>query len=111
MRTSVDAVFTVLGPKFDGMSFTDRKPMISSLRRNLQSSMVDRLIGLSTSDRRMPRPIRTLAVHQLKQLNDTVAEVIAGYGKGSLDGYTLAHLEDLTDRITKTLNSVYTERM
>ena len=111
MQTLVDAVFTEFGTKFDGMSFTDRKPMISSLRRNLQSSMVDRLIGLSTSDRRMPRPIRTLAVHHLKQLNDRVAEVIAGYGKGSLDGYTLAHLEDLTDRITKALNSVYTERM
>jgi hypothetical protein len=111
MQTLVDAVFTELGTKFDGMSFTDRKPMISSLRRNLQSSMVDRLIGLSKSDRRMPRPIRTLAVHHLKQLNNTVAGVIAGNGKGSVDGYTLAHLEDLTDRITKALNSVYTESM
>ncbi len=111
MQSLVDAIFTELDAAKSESTFTDRKPMISSLRRNLQSSMVDRLIGLSTSDRRMPRPIRTLAVHHLKQLNDTVAGVIADTGKGSLDGYTFAHLEDLTDRITKALNSVYTERM
>ena len=83
--------------------------MISSLRRNLQSSMVDRLIGLSTGDRRIPRPIRTLAVHHLKQLNEKVAGVNAGNGR--IDRYTSAHLSDLNDRITKALNSVYTENM
>ena len=49
--------------------------------------------------------------HHRKQLDETVAGAIAGKGKGSLDGDTLAHLEDVTDRITKALNSVYTERM
>ena len=109
MQSLVDAIFAELDAGPGDSTFTDRKPMISSLRRNLQSSMVDRLIGLSTSDRRLPRPIRTLAVHHLKQLNAKVAQLITGNGR--VDRYTSAHLGDLNDRITKALNSVYTERM
>ena len=38
----------LLDTELDGNTFTDRSPMISSLRRNLQSAMADRLVGLAT---------------------------------------------------------------
>lgn len=109
MQTLADAVFREFNADLANAAFDDRKPMISSLRRNLQSSMVDRLIGLSSGDRRMPRPISTLAAHHLRAIN-TQAQDVLGKSQGSkVDRYTIAHLEDLKDRITKALNSVYIE--
>ena len=109
MQTLADAVFREFNTDLANAAFDDRKPMISSLRRNLQSSMVDRLIGLSSGDRRMPRPISTLAAHHLRDINGQVQGVLHKSDGSKVDRYTIAHLEDLKDRITKALNSVYIE--
>ena len=85
--------------------------MISSLRRNLQSSMTDRLIVLSKGDRSMPRAIRTLAAHHLRHLNARLEGVIEQGAGGQVDGYTLAHVEDLHDRVTKALDRIYVTDM
>jgi hypothetical protein len=107
MRSVVDASFTELGsrPPGGGEKFTDRRPMISSLRRNLQSELTARLIDLALNGAGQPRPIQTLALHHLRQLNGTLDSLL-GAKNGGMDEYTVAHLEDLNDRIDKALNAV-----
>lgn len=107
MGALVDAVFSELNDDANG-EYTDRNPMISSLRRNLQSEMADRLIDLSKDGGRMPRPVQTLAVHHLRQLDDTLFEILNG--KPQLDTYSHAHLADVHKRIEKALNAVYVVR-
>ncbi|MBL8892335.1 MAG: zinc-dependent metalloprotease [Planctomycetaceae bacterium] len=100
------AVWTELGGGVDGV-YNERKPAISSLRRNLQAEHVNRLIGLSrehSSPMAAMRPISTLARQELREL---VAK-IDGYlqaGDGKLDVYTKAHLNDLQQRVTKFLDA------
>jgi hypothetical protein len=108
MDTVSAALFTELGqaPK---TQYTARKPMISSLRRNLQREMVDRLIDLAQpgGDRTAAaKPISTLALSQLRQLKDKIAKALAAE-PGKMDPYTRAHLEDAQVRITKALEAPY----
>ena len=60
---------------------------------------------------RMPRPIRTLARHHLRALALKLEALLAQADADGLDGYTLAHVEDLADRIEKALNAIYTTSM
>lgn len=103
-----DAVFGELGTNLDGNTFTDRKPMISSLRRNLQSVATDRLIALAADDPYMPRAIRTLSTSHLRRLNAKLDALLAKKDSGQIDAYTLAHLEDLNDRVDRALNAIQT---
>ncbi len=111
MMTVANAVYSELDTELDGDTFTNREPMISSLRRNLQSAMTDRLIGLSGGDARMPRAIRTLAIQHLRRLEGTLGGLLDKRHAGQIDGYTLAHLEDLNDRVEKALNRIYVSDM
>ncbi|HRP63579.1 MAG TPA: zinc-dependent metalloprotease [Phycisphaerales bacterium] len=105
----VDSVFT----EFDGVReervFTDRQPMISSLRRNLQSELVDRLIDLSSATSRMPRPVQTLCMHHLRRLDERLQALLKTENT-EIDSYTHAHLKDLNVRIDRALNAVYMAR-
>lgn len=101
-----DAIYTELAAPLDGVTFTERKPMISSLRRNLQSSMTDRLIILAGDDAAMPRPIRTLCTSYLRKVNTQLDSLLKKSEGGQIDAYTLAHLQDLNDRIDRALNMV-----
>lgn len=103
----VDEVFSELAGNMRG-NFTDRNPMISSLRRNLQSEMTARLIDLVRDGGRMPRPVQTLAVHHLRQLDGRLKDVLGGNAR--LDTYSRAHLEDIQTRIERSLNAVYVAR-
>jgi hypothetical protein len=108
MQTLVDEVFSELHADLSEQTFTDRKPMISSLRRDLQSGAVDRLIALAEGDGRMPRPIRTIATEHLRTLQGKLEAIGGQVASGrSIDFYTLAHLKDLADRISKTLDRIY----
>ncbi|MBT8486432.1 MAG: zinc-dependent metalloprotease [Phycisphaerae bacterium] len=111
MTTVFDAVYTELDSDLDGHTFTDREPMISSLRRNLQSAMADRLIGLATDSGRMPQPVRTVAAWHLRRLGEKLDPVIEKSDTGQIDQYTLAHLADLQDRVQKAMNRLYVESM
>jgi len=104
-----DAVYGELSTELNGTTFTDRKPMITSLRRNLQSSMTDRLITLAGDDDSMPRPIRTLCMSHLRRINDRLDALLKKSGSGQIDAYTLAHLQDLNDRVDRALNSIMVE--
>ncbi|MHC4415902.1 MAG: zinc-dependent metalloprotease [Planctomycetota bacterium] len=107
MGGSVDAVFGELDAPLEGAGFTNRRPMISSLRRNLQSEMAERLIDLAMDGHGMPRPIQTLARSHLKQIDAKLDAVLDRADTGQIDDYTLVHLADLRDRIDKALNAVH----
>jgi len=106
MGAVVDAVYSELDADLDGKTFVNRQPMISSLRRNLQNELTTRLIDLALNPWGMPQPIQTLALHHLRQISQRLDEVVAKAGKGQVDDYTVAHLEDQKDRIQKALNAV-----
>lgn len=102
----VETVYDELGTDLNGATFTNREPMISSLRRNLQSEMTDRLIALTVSGRGMPRAFRTLALHHLRDVNDQVESLLEQADGGQVDDYTIVHLEDINERIMRALNAV-----
>ena len=88
-----------------GQRFTNRQPMISSLRRNLQSEMTVRLIDLS-SDRFMPRPVQTLANMHMRELHATLESLLTEENRPRLDDYTRAHLMDLETRVRQAIEAI-----
>ena len=78
--------------------------MVSSLRRNLQAGMTDRLIAMSTGDARVSLPIRQLAQMHLRELDEKLEKVLKR--SNSLDTYTRAHLEDMKIRTDRALSAM-----
>jgi hypothetical protein len=107
LRTVVDATYGELDTDLNGVTFTDRTPMISSLRRNLQSELTERLVEIVTDDANgLPRPIQTLATMHLRTIQGKVDGVLGNAGNGQVDAYTAAHLQDLSQRIKQALEVV-----
>jgi hypothetical protein len=107
INSVTDSIFTELDGNVSG-PFTGRKPMISSLRRNLQREMLGRLIDLTLpggGGGSSGRAIATLSVFKLRQLNDKITTRLKDASK--LDPYTLAHLSEAQVRITKALDAQY----
>lgn len=89
--------------------YTARQPMVSSLRRNLQREMIDRLIDLTLPGAlsgESAKPISNLAVTRLRQLKERIDAVLKG-GAGTLDPYTSAHLTEASKRIEQALNAQF----
>ncbi len=87
--------------------FSDRQPLISSLRRNLQREHTDRLIDLANNklgNAPAAKPISDLAAAELAGLRD---KLNASAGNGNLDNYTRSHLRENVARITKMLEARY----
>jgi len=109
METITTAIWSEItkGPRD---KFTDRKPMISSLRRNLQSEHLERLIDI-----RFPGAVRgeagksiaTLAASQLRFIDEKIKAILDGGSAGNLDAYTKAHLVEARVRIEKALDADY----
>lgn len=87
--------------------FTDRDPMISSLRRNLQADMADRLIAVASNRARMPRPVRQQCLHFLKKLDTLLERTMKDNEDMGIDNYTFAHLQDMHERTSRALEAVY----
>jgi hypothetical protein len=91
--------------------FTARKPMISSLRRNLQREYVERMIDLTfpgAGSGEAYKPVSNLAMFKLRQLKDKLASIVDEKGAANkLDPYTLAHLSEARVRIEKALDASY----
>ncbi len=83
--------------------FTNRKPAIDSLRRNLQQRYFRRLADLALGKTSAPADCQTLAAAELDQLEARLREVLGG--KAQLDDYTRAHLSELAARIRKVLDA------
>ena len=104
--------------------YTNRKPAVSSLRRNLQRSYLKRLgglaigpqqsstsglaamLGISTTSSSVPEDVQTLAYAKLQELDGKIGKVLAGPVK--LDAYSKAHLTESQQRIKKILNAELT---
>ena len=87
--------------------FTERKPAISSMRRNLQTEFIERLFDLAKEDKGSSaamKPIANLAALKLNELHgklETAAE------SEKLDPYSKAHLVDSKNRIKKFIDGTY----
>jgi hypothetical protein len=103
MDTIIGAVFREIEAPRSG-SFTNRQPMVSSLRRNLQRECIDRLIDLTlpgTLGGEASKPVANLATAKLRELKAKLEAV-----KGA-DAYTMAHVGEAAIRIGKALDAQY----
>ena len=106
------AIWTELGVKPEAQH-TARKPMISSLRRNLQREHLKRLTDLAMTragTNAAARPISDLASMELRKLKTRISAVMSEAGD-KIDPYTRAHLTDAQERITKALDAQYVHRV
>jgi hypothetical protein len=89
--------------KLEGKNFTNRKPAISSLRRNLQRTYLKRLSHLAMGQYGAPEDCQTVAYLQLVSLEGAIQSVLKGNTK--LDTYSRAHLEESASRIRKVIEA------
>jgi hypothetical protein len=83
--------------------FTNRKPAISSLRRNLQRAYLQRMSRLALGQTSAPADCQTVAFAELGRLKTRIDAQLAGEAK--LDSYSRAHLEETSARITKVIDA------
>lgn len=106
LQTVTDSIWSEIEEGTSG-KYTNRKPMISSLRRNLQREHLDRLIDMSMENNGFSSAsmsVKTLASMHLRNLQKDVDGVL---DSGSLDAYTMAHLMEVSARIGKALDADY----
>jgi hypothetical protein len=110
------AIFSELETVKDG-EFTNRKPAISSMRRNLQREYLKKLSNLAMSSgggriRLMgftfgveapPHDCRTIAYSELSALEARMSQMLKSNVK--LDSYSRAHLQESSSRIQKVLDA------
>lgn len=84
--------------------YTNRKPAISSVRRNLQRSYLRRLSRLAMGDTFAPDDCQTVAYVELTDLKKQIAGVLKNK-KLKLDSYSRAHLVETGSRIGKVLDA------
>ena len=87
--------------------YTNRKPAISSLRRNLQRNTMRRIASLALGRTSAPEDCQTVAFMQLKKLQRRISAVVAN--NQHLDDYSRAHLEETAARLQKALESSVTQ--
>ncbi|MDY7108381.1 MAG: zinc-dependent metalloprotease [Planctomycetota bacterium] len=103
-----EAVWAELDEELDA-DYTARKPMISSLRRNLQREHLERLIDLTLPNGALgaaAKPVANLGTHELRELQAKI-EAVLDDGAGRIDPYTVAHLSEAEVRIEKALDAQY----
>jgi len=83
--------------------FTNRKPAISSIRRNLQRNYLRRMSQLALGQTMAPADCQTVAFSELGRLKTRIDSLLAGEAK--LDSYTRGHLEETSARITKVVDA------
>jgi len=108
LKTVTTAAWTELGEEIPDDS-SARKPVISSLRRNLQGEHLGRLIDLvlaTDSQTAALKPISDLAAMSLRDLQSRVDEYLESAGD-KLDPYSRAHLVDAQQRIERALDADY----
>jgi len=99
-------IWSELDERPDSSGYTNRDPMVSSLRRNLQREHLQRLIDLTlpgTVTGAAGNPIRTLARMHLREISDRAAETVDRHGD-RIDDYTKAHLQEVTQICERALD-------
>lgn len=90
--------------------YTNRKPMISSLRRNLQREYITNLIDLNEAYGSWgpPRAVQALAMEWMVNLRDRIDKVVSGNNARNLDDYTRTHLKECQTRLSAAIDAVKT---
>jgi len=83
--------------------YTNRKPAISSLRRNLQRIYLKRMAELAMGDSGAPEDCQTVASAELKSLQGRIDKLLAD--KVKLDDYSRDHFQETSQRIGKVLDA------
>jgi hypothetical protein len=96
------AVFSEVDSTKEG-EFTNRKPAISSLRRNLQRTYLRRLSQLAMGQTSAPQDCQTIAYAELGGLKTRIDSLVNGQVK--LDSYSKAHLQETSARIAKVMDA------
>ncbi len=86
-----------------GGDFTNRKPAVSSLRRNLQRHYLSRLSSMVLGGTGAPEDCQTVAFAEMKSLQERMNKLLASNVK--LDDYTKAHFAESSARIEKVLEA------
>jgi hypothetical protein len=86
--------------KLPPAEYTNRKPAISSLRRNLQRTYLKRLSNLAMGNSSAPQDCQTVAYAQLIALADRIGNLLKKPDV-KLDAYSRAHLEETASRARK----------
>lgn len=102
MERLSNSVFAELETVEEG-DYSNRRPAISSLRRNLQREYLRKLAYLAMGDTYAPGDCQTVAYLQLEDLKDKMEELLEADVK--LDTYTRAHLKESASRIEKVLDA------
>ena len=101
-----DAAWLELGGTPAG-DCSDRKPFISSLRRNLQRAHLDRLMALSMPGNGFgsaSTPVSNLSRMQLRDLQTQIELVLQRDGR-RMDAYSRAHLSEASSLIGRALDA------
>ncbi len=88
-------------------NFTERKPAISSLRRNLQTEHIERLFDLATVSESATAAMKPIANLASMTLRDLMGKLETAKDNDSYDPYTKAHIEDSFHRVKKWVDSTY----
>ena len=97
------AVFAEVDAIKGGGNFTNRKPAITSLRRNLQRSYLKDLSYLAMGRTGAPQDCQTIAYAELTSLKGRIDNLLTR--NAELDSYTRAHLQESASRIQKVLDA------
>jgi hypothetical protein len=114
LRSLVDAIFAEVREAPKPGEYTNRKPYINSIRRNLQRAALKRLAGQVAGGSGgglavllgggVPEDVKTLVRMHLTDLDKQMSAVLAAQDV-KLDDYTRAHLQDAVERIKKALQA------
>jgi hypothetical protein len=86
--------------------YSNRKPAIGSLRRNLQRSYLKSLSQLAMGNTSAPQDCQTVAYLQLTDLQAKIKKLLDNAAMtGKLDVYSRAHLQETSARIQKVLDA------
>ena len=108
LDTVREAVWTEVSGRVD-QRYTDREPMVSSLRRNLQREHLERLIDLTKPGdgfTAAEKPISNLALMNLRDLQQRIEKTLE-QSDSNIDAYTLAHLTEADKRIAQVLDAQF----
>jgi len=108
LSTVSDEVWSELDQNTQG-EYSARKPLISSLRRNLQREHLQRLIDLTLPGNGNSAASRAISMLSAVQLQNVLEKIDAAQSTTAdqYDDYTMAHLAQTHKRIEKALDADY----
>ncbi|HNQ23527.1 MAG TPA: zinc-dependent metalloprotease [Phycisphaerae bacterium] len=106
--TVTDAVWAELN-ETPSRSFTNRKPFVSSIRRNLQRQQLSMLLNLVLSQpgRSANADVHAVVCLKLGQLAERLGKLLEQGTAGKLDDFTRAHFDEAKSRIDRALAAEY----